>query len=176
MTANEPPPVFLVHTSGDPVVLMILGRASYLNCAPVAQFFEKMLKLGRRRFVLDFTRCTGMDSTFLGLIAGAALEGAKATPPGGLCLMGLSPRNLELVRNLGLQRLLSVDCGSYPMNFSPDQAQALVTPDEEELANARLILKAHENLVAADSANLGKFQDVLAFLKTQTEKEAPAGK
>jgi len=176
MATDTTAPIFLVHTNGDPVVLTIVGRASYLNCAPVSQFFEKLLKQGRRRFVLDFTRCTGMDSTFLGLIAGAAMEAAKAQPPGVISLMGLSPRNLELVRNLGLHRLLCVDCGDYPMNFSPDQARALITPDEQELANARMILKAHENLVAADTANLSKFQDVLAFLKTQTEKEVIAAK
>jgi len=174
--ANETAPIFLVHTNGDPIVLTIVGRASYLNCAPVSQFFDKLLKQGRRRFVLDFSRCTGMDSTFLGLIAGAAMEAAKATPPGVLSLIGLSPRNLELVRNLGLHRLLCVDCGDFQMNFSPDQARALITPDEQELANARLILQAHQNLVAADAANLGKFQDVLTFLKAQTEKEATAGK
>jgi len=39
-----------------------------------------------------------------------------------------------------------------------------------------MILQAHENLVAADTANLSKFQDVLGFLKTQTEKEVAAGK
>jgi len=174
--ASDTTPVFLVHTNGDPIVLTIVGRASYLNCAPVAQFFGKLAKQGRRRFVLDFSRCTGMDSTFLGLIAGAAMDLKKMEPPGVLSLMGLSPRNLELVRNLGLHRLLCVDCGDYPMNFSPDQARALITPDEAELANARLILQAHQNLVAADAANLGKFEDVLAFLKTQTEKEAAVGK
>ena len=174
--ASETQPVYLVQAGSEPAVLVIVGRASYLNCAPVAVFFEKLLKQGKRRFVLDFTRCTGMDSTFLGLIAGAAMDAAKATPPGVISLMGLSPRNLELVRNLGLHRLLCVDCGDYPMNFSPDQARALITPDEQELANARMILKAHENLVTADSANLSKFQDVLAFLKTQTEKEVIAGK
>jgi anti-anti-sigma regulatory factor len=176
MATDTTPPIFLVHTNGDPVVLTIVGRASYLNCAPVSQFFEKLVKQGRRRFVIDFTRCTGMDSTFLGLIAGAAMEAAKAQPPGVISLMGLSPRNLELVRNLGLHRLLCVDCGDYPMNFSPDQARALITPDQQELANARMILQAHENLVTADNANLGKFQDVLAFLKTQTEKEVIAAK
>jgi len=169
--STESQPVYLVQAGSEPALLVIVGRASYLNCAPVAVFFEKLLKQGRRRFVLDFTRCTGMDSTFLGILAGAGMEARAATPPGGLCLMGLSPRNLELVRNLGLHRLLNVDCGDFAMNFSPDQARVLSTPDQQELANARLILKAHENLVAADASNLGKFQDVLNFLKVQAEKE-----
>jgi anti-anti-sigma regulatory factor len=175
--ANDAQPVYLVLATTDPVVLAINGRASYLNCAPVAQFFDKMLKQGRKRFILDFNRCTGMDSTFLGVITGTAFEARKGEPPGGLTLMGLSPRNLELVRNLGLHRLVTVDCGEYPMNFSANQTRAL-TPasDQQELANAKLILKAHENLVAADPANKEKFQDVLAFLKGQAQKEAAAEK
>jgi hypothetical protein len=37
---------------------------------------------------------------------------------------------------------------------------------------ARLILEAHENLVAADPANQDKFQDVLAFLRNRLERNS----
>ncbi len=173
--ATETSPVFLVHAAADPVVLVINGRASYLNCAPVAQFFDKLLKQGRRKFILDFSRCTGMDSTFLGIIAGAAIEARRHQPPGSLALMGLSPRNLELVKNLGLHRLVTVDGDASPA-LSAEQAKVLTTPDHEELANARLILKAHENLCVVDPNNRGKFEDVLAFLKAQVDKDASGGK
>jgi anti-sigma B factor antagonist len=169
--ANDAQPVYLVLATTDPVVLAINGRASYLNCAPVAQFFDKMLKLGRKRFILDFNRCTGMDSTFLGIVTGVA-GATRSGEMAGVTLMGLSPRNLELVRNLGLHRLATVDCGEYPMNFSTNKAQTLSAPAQQELASAKLILKAHENLVAADEGNREKFQDVLTFLKGQAQKEA----
>jgi anti-anti-sigma regulatory factor len=175
MATNDPPPVYLVKAGSDPAVLIINGRASYLNCAPVAQFFEKVLKQGRREFILDFSRCTGMDSTFLGVIAGAALEARKAAPPGKITVLGLNPRNLELVRNLGLHRLLVVDSGDFPMEFSPGQPRALAA-DCPEVANARLILNAHESLCTADEQNRGKFQDVLQFLKSQVEKDPVATK
>ena len=32
------------------------------------------------------------------------------------------------------------------------------------------ILDAHQNLVDADAANLAKFEDVISFLKKETEK------
>jgi hypothetical protein len=41
------------------------------------------------------------------------------------------------------------------------------SPRRSELENARLVLEAHENLVAADPSNLGKFQDVLVFLRSR---------
>ena len=35
-----------------------------------------------------------------------------------MILVRLGPRNLELVRNLGLHRLLTVDAGDFPMSFN----------------------------------------------------------
>jgi len=46
----------------------------------------------------------------------------------------------------------------------------LVCGDRGELENARLVLEAHENLVAADETNRGKFQDVLVFMKNRVEQ------
>jgi hypothetical protein len=37
---------------------------------------------------------------------------------------------------------------------------------------ARLILEAHENLVAADPSNQDRFQDVLAFLRNRIEQNS----
>jgi hypothetical protein len=36
-----------------------------------------------------------------------------------------------------------------------------------EIESARLMLEAHENLIAADPENAAKFQDVLTFLKSR---------
>ena len=36
---------------------------------------------------------------------------------------------------------------------------------------ARLVLDAHENLVAVDEANRAKFQDVLSFLKNRLDQK-----
>jgi hypothetical protein len=40
-----------------------------------------------------------------------------------------------------------------------------------ELESARLVLEAHENLVAVDEANRSKFQDVLTFLKSRVAQK-----
>jgi hypothetical protein len=111
-----------------------------------------------------------MDSTFLGVLAGAALELRKVAPGGSLVAARVGQRNLELMRNLGLHRLLTIDAGDFQMNF-----QKCDTPLEakkaSELENARLVLEAHENLVHADEANRSKFQDVLAFLRNRVEQK-----
>jgi anti-anti-sigma regulatory factor len=161
-------PVFLVDAYADPVVVRIDGRASFLNSASLKDFFSGMIKQGKRRFVVDFRLCASMDSTFLGVLAGAAIELRRQNPPGQLTLARVGERNLELIRNLGLHRLAIVDPGMQtadPMGVG----QALTQQARTEVDNARLMLEAHENLVATDPANAAKFQDVLTFLKARLE-------
>ena len=73
MADAAPSPAFLVDAESDPVAVRVLGRASFQNSACLKDFIGEMLRTGHVRFVLDFERCSGIDSTFLGVLAGAAL-------------------------------------------------------------------------------------------------------
>lgn len=166
--AAAPNPVYLVDPYSDPVLMKIRGRASFLNSQLVRDFLQQAIGEGKRRFVIDFAECTGMDSTFLGVLAGAALDLRKVVPAGSLVFCRLGTRNLELVRNLGLHRLATVDAGeAAPAGREP--GKALEGPKLGEIESARLCLDAHENLVEADRRNLGKFQDVITLLKGRVE-------
>jgi anti-sigma B factor antagonist len=169
VTSESAKPVYLVDAYSDPVAVRIEGRASFLNSASLREFMAQMLKSGKTRFAVDFLRCTSMDSTFLGVLAGVALELRKLPQKGSLVLTRLSHRNLELIHNLGLHRLVTVDSSQGGLNA--DACDTPLTGSERgELENARLVLEAHENLVAADESNRGKFQDVLVFMKNRVER------
>jgi len=127
-----------------------------------------MIRERKTRFAIDFQQCTSMDSTFLGVLAGTALELRRKVPPGALTLARVGERNLELIRNLGLHRLATVDAGDFQLNFAGG-AQALDSKAKTEIESARLVLEAHENLITADANNAAKFQDVLAFLRNRLE-------
>lgn len=158
--------VYLVDASSDPVVVRISGRASFQNSACLRDFVTEMLRQEKTRFVLDFQNCNSMDSTFLGVLAGVALELKKRPGGGSLVVARMGPRNIELVRNLGLHRLLTIDAGVGGENQGGGE-KPLYCGDQSELESARLVLEAHENLVAADESNRSKFQDVLTFLKNR---------
>ncbi len=167
-------PVYLVNTAGNPVRLIIQGRASYTNCAPVQQFFESHVSESRGSLVIDFAGCTGMDSTFMGLLAGAAIHMRQSKPvTGEITLTHLSARNLELIRNLGLHKLLKIEGGDstpgFPVHKLGEEIPVEPEGTSNKAASQETILHAHEDLMKADPANIAKFQDVVAFLK----REAP---
>ncbi len=167
-TASKP--VYLVDAYSEPVVVRIDGRASFQNSGCLRDFISEMLARGKTRFVLDFQHCASMDSTFLGVLAGAAIELRKTVPQGSLVIARVGQRNLELMRNLGLHRLLTIDSGEFPMSFQKCDTP-LAAKSCSEIESARLVLEAHEHLVTADEANRSKFQDVLAFLRNRVEQK-----
>jgi len=164
--------VFLVDPYSSPVAVRISGRASFQNVVPLKEFLKASYAEGKRDFVFDFSQCTGMDSTVLGVLAGCALELRRLDPKGSLVLSRLENRNLELVKNLGLHRIATVDPGDGEIPSGNGATTALSAKQLSELENARLCLEAHENLVAADSDNEKKFQDVIAYLKNRVEDES----
>jgi anti-sigma B factor antagonist len=166
---DAPKPALLVDVGSDPVAVRVEGRASFQNSSSLQDLFKRLLAEGRTRYVLDFSACSSMDSTFLGVLAGAALQVRKTTPPGSLVLARVGPRNLELVRNLGLHRILTVDAGMGPVSMGT-ATTALPAEKLTELENARLVLAAHENLVKADEGNRERFEDVLSYLKKRLDE------
>ena len=163
-------PIFLVSAYTDPVIVQINGKANYMNCNAFREFIEKMVEEGNSNIVLDLKRCAGMDSTFLGILTGTALELRKHKPVGILIICNLGERNKELVFNLGLQNLLTID---KELECASDEAPKAKFSALKNIAvsDAREVLKAHENLVRADKKNATKFQDVIAFLQNQMDSE-----
>lgn len=159
-------PTFLVSAYTDPIIVRINGKANYLNCNSFREFIEQMLSQDRYHFLVDFENCQGMDSTFLGILAGTALELRKEKSAGSLTLCKLSERNQELITNLGLQNLLTIS-----NNGTDVEAGKFDQLENEEVSDARNVLKAHENLTKADKQNEAKFQDVISFLKNQVEQD-----
>ena len=166
--AESTKPTFLVDAYADPVVVRIEGRASFANSGDLKHFLDVMLRQGRHRFILDFDHCASMDSTFLGVVAGLALELRRQGPPARLVLARVHDRNLDLIHNLGLHRLAIVDAGG-PLPAAAAGSLPIEISARSEVENARLMLEAHEHLISADAANATKFQDVLAFLRNRVE-------
>src|SRR5277367_6302306 len=101
----------LVARSTDLGFIKVVGRGSFQNSGCLKAFYQQLLREGVHRFVVDLDACTYLDSTFLGILLGLGLT-LKNGGKGRLHILNASPRNLELLKNLGLDRLIQIDGGS----------------------------------------------------------------
>ncbi len=151
---------YLVKVDGEGASLAVVGRASYLNCRGAGDFFNFLVRKKCKKVSLNFAKCTGMDSTFLGAVAGLAL-GLRGIG-GELTLENLEGNNLRIVRNLGIHRLAKTGNSPAAGNAKAIPCGAAAKSD---------ILDAHKNLVKADPSNAKKFEDVVSYLKREADGE-----
>ena len=159
------PSSILVGTTNKIVWIKVEGKGSFLNSAGVKEFSKEMVNRGHREFVVDLRNCPVMDSTFMGTLAMIALR-LREIGQGNLHVVNLNERNHDLLTNLGLDQLFSMDaCGVNEGSPATRKPLESAPPSEDHSSQAETILAAHEALVEADPANLTKFKDVLEYLK-----------
>jgi anti-anti-sigma factor len=164
------------------VFVRVVGRGTFQNSQPLRRFAEDMIEGGHyREFVMDLAECQGMDSTFLGVLAGIGLRLAKDGQTGKVHIVNANARNVESLKILGLDRLLDIataalDSAQHPVpagfQFLPgtDLTQ-LLSLDRDAMAEA--MLEAHTDLIRTDERNEQKFRDVTKSLRERIER--PAG-
>jgi anti-anti-sigma regulatory factor len=168
----------LVARSTDLGFIKVVGRGSFQNSSCLKAFYQQLLKEGVHRFVVDLEACTYLDSTFLGILLGLGLK-LREAGNGLLHILNANPRNLELLRNLGLDRLINIDGGnglggngrgggarSVNLNGVKEESlQEVPCPVPTRAEAAPTILEAHEALMEFDPRNVPKFKDVVEFLR-----------
>ncbi len=168
---TEEKPDFVVCIENDDVIVRINGKATYMNCSPINDFFERILMEGHNHFEIDFANCLGMDSTFLGVLAGVASKTMRNDPQGDVVFANLSPQNKQLIRGLGLHHLPTVKIEDNIDYGCSDESSAVeingIHVDKE--ANHEMILEAHERLMELNRANERRFQDVVKYLRRDVD-------
>lgn len=178
----------LVARSGDLGFVKVVGRGSFQNSGCLKAFYQNLLKDGVSRFVIDLGACTYLDSTFLGILLGLGLK-LREAGNGLLNILNASARNLELLRNLGLDRLINIAGGNLPVEgangivksgplattngtttgsfngVKDEQLEEMPCPVPSRSEAAPTILEAHEALMQFDPRNVPKFKDVVEFLR-----------
>lgn len=152
-----------VAVVGPTVWVRMAGRGSFQNSTGLKELAAQMTERGYREFVIDLKDCELMDSTFMGTLAGIAL---RLGDNGKVKVFHANPRNYQVLSNLGLDRLLSLE--KEPATSVPLlKMQATDTGHTPRETERDTIIQAHENLVSANPENAIRFKDVLDFLKNE---------
>ena len=135
------------------------GRGSFQNSTALKEFATEMTRRGHREFIIDLEDCELMDSTFMGTLAGIALQVGDG---GQVRIIHANRRNRDVLTNLGLDRIMNLE-DEGPSTPTKAMRDAESHPPQE--AARETIIKAHQNLIEANPRNAVRFKDVIEFLK-----------
>lgn len=159
---------FLVSNNKESTFILIKGRASFINASTFKKFIDTSLKKMSKYFVIDFKDCSGMDSTFLGIVAWLGMEIKKSPNKSFLIVRNLNSRNSELFHNLGLQNFITTESSINTQNQEPEKEYSCL--DSKDKIKASDILIAHKTLVEASKKNASIFKDVIEILESKKQK------
>ncbi|MDZ7815634.1 MAG: STAS domain-containing protein [Planctomycetota bacterium] len=164
-----------IAETGNTCYIKVVGLGSLSNGTPLRTYIQDAKQRKFREFIFDMAECRGMDSSFMGLIAGLAMDMDEL--PGGMgILVNLDEYNRGLLRQLGL--LEFIDEGE--VEIPPDLEWFRLDPGEATaLDRARLAYDAHEKLIRIRPENKNRFysflkklgQELLPFMRDDEDEE-----
>lgn len=170
----------LVAVQNDTAFVHVVGRGSYRISSGLKDFGLIAFDAGCREIVVDMADCTGMDSTFMGVLAGLAFR-LKQQGGGEVLLVNLSSRTHGMLATLGLDQVIRPHmAGATPPQYEKileeeRRLEALESGPESRRSTAETMLEAHEHLVEISPDNQVRFRDVLTYLRQEVRRQHPDG-
>jgi len=151
------------------VFVRVVGRGSFKVATPLKQFVAKVASQRPiSTVVIDLEECIGMDSTFMGVLAGLAGRLKKADQT--LELINLSDKNAHLLKTLGVDQVLSFYQNGHGHPSATKETEPVPTDPASKKEMAETALQAHEKLVQISEENRPKFKRVIEFLKEDVDR------
>lgn len=155
-------------------VIRVEGRGSFKISPPMKQFIHRVIESkSANRILIDMSDCVGMDSTFMGVLAGLSYH-VKDKPGFTLKLINLSEKNQKLLITLGVDRVVDYSLSSTGeekklVDGQTDGVQTLEPDFADKLEAAKTTLEAHQTLVDINPENFAKFESVLELLQADVQ-------
>lgn len=150
------------------------GRGSFANSPTVKSIGDEYIASGGRLIVIDMETCSGIDSTFMGTLAGLA---RRLMPMGGTVqIASPSERCLCALEGLGLDALLSIEPPTAPWRGKVDEIRAHLGTEPAPMVRLDAkeqtihVLDSHLTLSELSNENEEKFRNVTDCLKEELER------
>lgn len=160
------------------------GKGSFVNSPALKSLADKYLEAGKSCIVVDLEICPGVDSTFMGTLAGLA---RKALAAGG-CVQIATPtqRTRAAMESLGLDMILDLDPQDAPWLADIQQRRYKLAEQqnpqaEEQIADlteperTRHVLEAHNTLRELNDKNDETFGYVCETLEEDLKRHESKG-
>lgn len=144
--------------------IVISGRANFETAVPIRDFVKK-LPPTFRQVSIDLGACTGMDSTFMGVLSMLGLQARKCQAR--ILLENAGDGNRALLSGLGVAKLFTF------VETAPgggESGEAAAPAASTALETAETVLEAHRTLMDADAENVKRFQTVVEMAGKDVEE------
>lgn len=151
------------------VLISVVGLGNMNNSHAIYDFVQQGTAKGIIDICIDLKDCDGMDSTFMGTLLLMHEEAYQRK--GKLFMINLSDYNKMKLEELGLAEFLDIDVDQD----LPDVEFEELPIDDVGQDRMKLILRAHEELVAKNEQNREKFESFINSLRSSfksSSKEA----
>lgn len=166
------------HEFEDCLWVRCNGRGCFINSPSLKAIADKYLEDGGSQIVIDLELCPGVDSTFMGTLAGIA---RRCMAEGGAVeVAGATARTRAAMESLGLDMLLSIDPPEAAWRADIDARRATLAqkmPDApassaplSEKERTRHVLEAHRALRSMSDKNDEIFGYVCETLQEDMER------
>lgn len=150
-----------------------------MNSPVVKAFGDERITAGETCLIVDLGDCTGMDSTFMGTLAGIAAR-LSVQEGGVLQIADTGERNRRSLEDLGLDFLMEINPPAAVWRGKVDAIRQALNPPPPpgtigQLQRARHILDAHQMLTGMSELNARKFEGVVTLLGKELAAADPPG-
>lgn len=157
------------------------GKGSFLNSPSVKAFGDERIAAGEHRLIVDLGECSGMDSTFMGTLAGMATR-LSAMEGGVLQIAEPGERNRRSLEDLGLDFLMEIDPPAAVWRGRVDEIRGVLKAPQStgalgQIQRVKHVLEAHQTLSGMNEKNAREFAGVVDLMESQVAaKEKPQDK
>ena len=138
----------------------VSGRANFEYAVPLRDLARSTAEFSGFRF--DMTKCTAMDSTFMGILTMLALKAKKSGTAIEIC--NASPTLQRLLRDLGVAKLFTFSEAANSVSGEDASVK------RDMLTTAETVEEAHRALADINPENAEKFKDVIEFTHQDVER------
>ena len=140
--------------------LAVKGRGTFENSEAIRNFCMMAIESDAAKININMLECSGMDSTFMGILTMISRMGTMKSCP--VILNNVNEANKKNFASLGISQILNFT------DTSTQQIPVMETLPTGSLSNEekhKNILDAHQELIDANEENRLVFQDIITFLK-----------
>ena len=117
------------HEFDDCLWIRCASRGCFVNSPALKSLADKYLENGGNSIVIDLEVCPGVDSTFMGTLAGLARKCMAAN--GSIQIASPTQRTRDAMESLGLDMLLEIDPVDAPWREELDERRSVLAQDTE---------------------------------------------